>query len=108
MDAITIAKEIWKKVNELERQKAEFKDAITAKVNAQVEYDKALAAEIVKLRCQDNPVSIVEKIAKGNIWQFTLAMETAEAMLKAKESNTRSTQAQLNGLQTIAKNFGEL
>jgi hypothetical protein len=107
MDAITIAKEIWKKVNELEIQKTRKQDLIVKKVNAQVEYDKALAIEIVRLR-ETHPVSILDKVAKGNIWKQTLEVEKADLELKADESNTRATMAQLNGLQSIAKNFGEL
>lgn len=108
MDALTIAKKIYEKLNELEGQKAEIKKAIQDKVNAQVGYDKALAMEILKLREKGLPISIVEKVAKGEIWAMTLDLERAEGVLKGVESNIRSTQAQINGLQSINRFFSEV
>lgn len=108
MDALTIAKKIYEKLNELEGQKVELKTSIQSKVNAQVDYDKALALEILKLRDKGIPISIVEKVAKGNIWEKTLDLERSEGVLKGVESNIRSTQAQLNGLQSINKYFAEV
>jgi hypothetical protein len=108
MDQLTVAKKIYEKTLELEDQKKELKDAITKKVLAQVEFDKAIASKIMELRLDNTPTSIVEKIAKGAIWEKTLELETAEGILKGVESNIRSTQAQLNGLQSVNRYFSEL
>lgn len=107
MDALMVSKKIYEKIKELDAQKDIYIQAVTRKVNAQVEYDKALAVEIIKLRAY-TPVSIVDKIAKGNITDKTLELELSEGLLKAVESNTRSILAQLNGFQSINKFFSEI
>jgi hypothetical protein len=107
MDALKIAQQIYKKINELEELKSGLKSAIAESVNAEVEYEKSLAVEIVKLR-EVHPVSILEKVAKGNLWEKSLEAKMKEGIVKALESNIRSTQAQLNGLQTIYRHFEEV
>ena len=119
MEALTIAKEIESKIEELELLKVELPKAIYAQGKASANYDKQLALTIVKLRAgaeiefegrmvKDPPVTILERIAKGICYKEALDMDTAEGKLKSIDSAIKVTMAQLNGFQSINRYLAEV
>ena len=74
---------------------------IQAKAEAMAEYDKTLAVVIIKLKADGNPVTIIDKLAKGGVSDLLLKKIVAEEMLKAHYSRMEMLKAQLNGLQSI-------
>ncbi len=66
------------------------------------EYDKQLAIKILELK-ENNPVTIVEKLAKGQCSDYRYTMDYAEARYKLTISKIESYKAILNGWQSINK-----
>lgn len=66
-------------------------------------YEKRMAKEIVELKANGHPVTLVEKLAKGKCAKESIEMHTAEAMYKTTMTLIQITMAQLNALQTKSK-----
>jgi len=118
MDLVTIANEIKRKIQLLEKMRIEIRDRATKKAQAGAEYDKVLAVTIIKLKNgaifdldgesidgHKLPANLLEKIAKGICWQAKLKADEAEAMYKSLISNIDSVQAELNGYQSINRHL---
>ena len=120
MEALEVAQAIQLKISALDNLKPKLDSVIIGACQATANYDKALALTIVRLRngaeidmgdnhlIKDPPASVLEKIAKGICWKERLAMDTAEANLKAVYSKIDITQAQLNGYQSINRYLREM
>jgi len=107
-NVINIANAIDHKIKQLEIMRAEIKGRATSKATAISEYDKALTKHMILLREKGNPVTIVEKLAKGECWSERYDMELADGMYKSLISNMTCIQAELNGLQSINRHLSEL
>ena len=107
-DVINIANAIDEKIQQLEIMRSEIKNRTENKAKAISEYDKALALEIVRLRDEGTPSTIVEKIAKGNCYKQRYDLELAEGLYKSLISNMNCVQAELNGLQSINRHLSEI
>lgn len=116
MDVVTVGEKIEKSIEELKKMRLHFKDRSTKKANAIAEYDKELAITILKLRqgeevefegkiIKDPPVSVLEKIAKGVVWQKKLELELAENNYKSLVTNIECVKSELNGLQSLNKHL---
>lgn len=118
-ETLDVSKEILNKIDEIEKLKKMNKEMIDKSAQAMSNYDKELALTIVKLRngvameidgveIKDPPATIIEKIAKGIIYQARLDLEKAQGYVSGIKSNLMATQAQLNGLQSINRHLGEV
>ncbi len=101
MNPVKIAEQIMACINALSKEGLLSHDLIQAKAEAMGEYDENLAIAITTLRAQDKPITIVEKLAKGNVSNLLIAKIVAEEGLKAHYSKLDRLKAQLNGLQSI-------
>ena len=70
------------------------------KAVASMEYDKQMAVAVLKLK-ENNPVTIVDKLARGECADYKYTMEYAEARYKLTMSKIESYKAILNGWQSI-------
>ena len=105
MDIKSIADEIEKKIRELESGRKIIGQRAEKKAEAIANYDKALAIKIITLKNEGTPLSIVDKIARGECWQEKLEMEKAEGMYRAAVSGMDSLAAELNGWQSIYRHL---
>lgn len=108
MDIISIAQEIQFKIKQLEKGRGELYQRAHEKAQAVAEYERDLAVEILKLKASDVPTTIVEKIARGNIWEKRLAMEESEAILKAAYVKMNSLETELSALQSLFRHLKEM
>ena len=108
MEIKDIASEIEKKIRELEAGRKIIGQRAEAKAIAIAEYDKVLAIEILKLRMDGTPISIIEKIAKGNCWEARLELEKAEGMYKAATSGMSSLETEVCAWQSIFRHLDNL
>jgi len=107
-DVIKIAHLIKSKVELLERMRGEIRDRAETKALAISEYDKALSITILKEKENGTPVSIIDKVSKGKIYEKRYELELADGLYKSLISNINSIQAELNGLQSINRHLSEL
>ena len=108
MDLINISKEIYEASKRLAKGPAEL--FALARKNAEAEriYRKELAIEIMRLRLEGLPATLIMDIARGNCADRKWARDLAEAEWIAGRDGLRSLQAQVSALQTINKHQSEL
>ena len=98
----------------MESARAELIDAAIDKANAISNYDRQLSITILKLKngliesvegmpAVGLPATLIEKVAKGIIYQDALDRELAEDTYKSKVISIDAIRAELNGLQSINK-----
>ena len=101
LEPIQVAEQILRAIKELGAEGERSKELIIAKAEATGEYDKALGIATTKLKADGCSVSIIEKTAKGNVYDLLIKKIVAEESLKAHYSKLSRLEAQLNGLQSI-------
>jgi len=106
-DVLIIAEQIQTKIDLLEKMRDQIKSRATAKALSLSEYDRALAVSMIKLRSEGNPVTIVEKLAKGECYEERYNFELADGLYKSLISNMNCVQSELNGLQSINRHLSE-
>jgi hypothetical protein len=109
-DVVKVAMEIKSAIRAIktENQPGKYEALIKAKAEAMAEYDKQLAIEILRLKDQKVPISIIRDVAKGNISEYLYRKTVAEEALKALFSRLENLRAQLNGLQSVNRHLSEL
>ncbi|KEH90601.1 hypothetical protein [Clostridium botulinum] len=103
LDTVEIAQEIYTAAKRL--QKSGDKLFTLAKEYAQAEqkYRQALGIEIMKLRDEKVPVSIVGDVARANIADLKFERDLAEYRYKAGRDKSQALQAEISALQTLYK-----
>lgn len=74
-----------------------------AKAEAERDYRLALSQEILRLRADNVPVSIVTDLAKGNVADALFKRDLSEAQFKAGIEAADAIKVQVSALQTILK-----
>lgn len=111
-----IAKGILQLKEDLALMKSQTKDRSFNKAKTIANYDKKIAATIIRLRngvemqlegmqILNPPTTVLDKIARGICWKERLEMEEADALYKSLITNIETTKAELNGLQSINKHL---
>ena len=114
MDLITIAKNIEKKISEIDKIKSTIKERGEKKALMSANYEKQLSIVMIRLKngidytvdgqiVSNPPATIIEKIARGICFQERLNMEESEALYKSAIINLEATMAQMNALQSLSK-----
>lgn len=113
-ELIKTMQKIEAKITALESARAELIDAAIDKANAVSNYDRQLSITILKLKngliesfeglpSIGLPATLIEKVAKGIIYQAAFDKESAEDIYKSKVISIEAIRAELNGLQSINK-----
>ena len=105
MELIEVAKKMEQAMQALGLEGKRSLELIKAKATAMAEYDKMLGVHVGTLRAEGTPVSVIDKIAKGNVSEFLHKKIVAEEILKAHYSRMEQLKAQLNGLQSINRHL---
>ena len=103
MDLININKEIYEASKRLAKGPAEL--FALARKNAEAEriYRRALSMEIMRLRLDKLPATIIMDVARGNISDLLFARDLSEAEWTAGRDGLRSLQSQVSALQSIIR-----
>ena len=108
MDCLKTAKLINLKIQELDKLKDSLNALAENKATMLAEYDKNLSKRIMELKQLDTSITLIEKIAKGDLWELRLAMDLAESKYKNALKIIDITEAQLNGFQSINRYLAEV
>ncbi|WP_059050017.1 hypothetical protein [Paenibacillus senegalimassiliensis] len=103
MDVLNVTQEIHAASQRLSKSADALFGLGRAKAEAERDYRLALAQEIVKLRADNIPVSIVTDLAKGNVSDKLFERDLAEAQFKAGIEAADAIKVQVSALQTILK-----
>jgi adenine-specific DNA methylase len=115
-DVYTTREKIEKKISEIEAERGKIVESAIEKAKAISEYDREIAITTLKLRNgvikewegqkTDNlTATLIPKVAQGICWNECLNKEAADGMYRGVISNIEAMKSQLNGLQSINKNF---
>ena len=103
MELRDIVKEIYDSSTRLENGSKEiFKLAEDLAVK-EMEYRKALAYEIIRLKDEKMSITLIPDIARGNVADIKFQRDLAEEKLKAARTAIDAIQTRMNGLQSILK-----
>ncbi len=75
---------------------------------ALAEYDKAIELAIAQLQSEGMPITVIKDRAKGMCRDQLFAVKSLEITWKAMLSILKSTEARLNGQQSINRHLSEL
>ena len=75
---------------------------------AEHEYRLALAREIMRLREEKMPVTLIADVARGNLADLKYKRDLAEVTYKTAKDMLQALQSQLSGLQTLYKRQDEI
>ncbi len=120
LELIQIAEEIYKKIKEIDKVRAVFKERALERGNALVDYRKKFAIKIIQLKngksfdLEGETVNgkglqaiLIKDVAKGLCWEERLRYEESEALYHSAKTNVQSLQNALSGLQSINKYMDE-
>ncbi|EJW14418.1 hypothetical protein M5X00_28320 [Paenibacillus alvei] len=103
MELTRITGEIHGASQRLSRSADALFDLGREKAESERDYRSALAQEILRLKADGMPVSIITDIAKGNVSKQLFQRDLAEARFKAGIEAADAIKVQVSALQTILK-----
>ncbi|WP_242957634.1 hypothetical protein [Clostridium cochlearium] len=103
VDVVEIAQEIYRAAKRLNKSGDKLFSLAREYAEAEQEYRKALGVEIMKLREQKVPVSIVGDVARANVAEIKFNRDLAEFRYKAGRDKAQALQAEISALQTLYK-----
>lgn len=103
VDVVEIAQEIYRAAKRLNKSGDKLFSLAREYAEAEQEYRKALGMEIMKLREQKVPVSIVGDVARANVAEIKFNRDLAEFRYKAGRDKAQALQAEISALQTLYK-----
>lgn len=106
-EMMIISKKIEEVITEIEKVRASIKPRGQALAEAQVDYDCALAKKIIELK-EDNQITIVEKLARGEIAKERLQLEVSTSSYKSCTTNLQALIAVLNAYMNLNRHQTEV
>ncbi|EKO1912200.1 hypothetical protein PZQ55_001238 [Clostridium botulinum] len=103
VDTVEIAQEIHDAAKRLQKSGDKLFSLAKEYAKSEQKYRQALGREIMKLREEKVPVSIVGDIARANISNLKFERDLAEYRYKAGRDKAQALQAEISALQTLYK-----
>jgi hypothetical protein len=102
MDIANISDKIQKMINELNDNVPKIEQFAKKRAQAIADYEVAIGKEMVGLRSKEKmPVSMIEKVAKGNCYLAKIEMEKCDTLYKGFIKKLDVMCAVLNGYQSM-------
>lgn len=103
IDMHDVAAEIRRVSKRLDNAPKAIFDAAKEFAEAERVYRKELSIEIVKLKAEGSPVSIINDVARGNVADLKYKRDLAEGLYKSSIESAKALQSELSGLQSILR-----
>jgi hypothetical protein len=103
IELIEITKEMHEATKRLEKASKEIFKLAKAKAEMERAYREALAKEIVKLRAENVPATLINDLARGNVAYLKYERDLAQDAFKSAISALEAIETQCSVLQTICK-----
>lgn len=108
LDVINIKKEIWDSAKRLQSGSKEIFKLAKEQAEAEREYRRALALEIMKLKEEKMSVTLIPDVARGNTSELKFNRDLAEAKYTSARESLKAIATQMNGLQSILRTQEEM
>lgn len=103
-----IAKSIFEIGKTLGQGSEKLFPMVRKKAETERDYRKALAIEILRLKSDGMPATLILDVARGNLADLKFERDMAEEMYKSARDRLDALEAEMNGLQSIFKRFEEV
>ncbi|WML33187.1 hypothetical protein [Clostridium sp. OS1-26] len=103
IDMVDIAKEIYTAAKRLQKSGDKLFALAREYAEAEQKYRQALGIELLKLREQKAPVTLIGDVARANISDLKFNRDMAEYKYKAGRDKAQALQAEISALQTLYK-----
>lgn len=103
MELQTLTEEIYRVSKRLERASKALYKLGEEKAETERIYRMRLAQEMLSLRAEGMPATLINDVARGNVSDLLFQRDAAEARFKAAIESLSALQSQLSALQSIVK-----
>ncbi|GAB7387385.1 hypothetical protein BSNK01_12210 [Bacillaceae bacterium] len=103
LDLIEISKEVYEVSQRLEKASKNLYKLAKEKAESERDYRMNLAKEIVRLREEKVPATLIPDLARGNISELRFKRDLAADMYRAAVESLEAIKSQLSALQSILK-----
>jgi len=103
MDLISITSELQSASSRLSKGSKELFQLAREFAEAERDYRRALAVEIVKLKSEGMSVTLVPDIARGNCAELKFQRDCAEAKYQSGRDSLKAIETQVSALQSILR-----
>jgi ABC-type phosphate transport system auxiliary subunit len=103
LDMVDIAKEIYTAAKRLQKSGDKLFTLAREYAEAEQKYRQVLGIELLKLREQKVPVTLIGDVARANISDLKFNRDMAEYKYKAGRDKAQALQAEISALQTLYK-----
>jgi hypothetical protein len=108
MDLIPVTSELQSASSRLSKGSKELFTLAKEFAEAERDYRKALAIEIVKLKSEGTPVTIINDVARGNCADLKFNRDCAEAKYQSGRDSLKAIETQVSALQSVLKYVSEV
>lgn len=108
MELISIIKELRNATERLRISEKEIFKLGAEKAESERVYRIALSQEMMKLRYEKMPTTLLPDIARGNVAELKFKRDIAAERSKAGFAAMRALEVEISSLQSISKNFSDL
>ncbi len=108
LDMISIGQAIYDTTKRIESGVNTLHQYAAKYAEAEKEYRFKLAREIMKLKDEKTPMTIISDLARGNISEYKFRRDLAEVEYKTSRDMLNALQGQLSGLQTLYRRQDEI
>ncbi len=103
LDMVDIAQEIYTAAKRLQKSGDKLFTLAREYAEAEQKYRQALGIELLKLREQKVPVTLIGDVARANISDLKFNRDMGEYKYKAGRDKAQALQAEISALQTLYK-----
>jgi predicted transcriptional regulator len=103
MDIQTLTNELYEINKRIDKASREIFKLAKDKAEAEREYQKALALEIIKLKGEGTPATLIMALAKGTTADLEYSRDLADGTFKSAFASLDAIKTQASVLQTITK-----
>lgn len=108
MELTQVTQELQSASNRLSRGSKELFTLAKEFAEAERDYRRALAVEIVKLKSEGQSVTLINDIARGNTAELKFARDLAEFKYQSGRDSLRAIETQVSALQSVLKYQSEV
>jgi len=108
MDIVNISQEIYNTAKRIESGVNTLHQYAAKYAEAEKEYRFKLAREIMKLKEEKTPMTIISDVARGNIAEHKFKRDLAEVEYKTSRDMLNALQSELSALQTLYRRQDEI
>lgn len=103
LDIVDIAQEIYTAAKRLQKSGDKLFTLAREYAEAEQKYRQALGIELLKLREQKVPITLIGDVTRANISDLKFNRDMAEYKYKAGRDKAQALQAEISALQTLYK-----